>query len=412
MANVRNCVDIPELFCKFVGMSDEEHISLLQLLEEVRDSLQESFYESVWVRAEISELKQNRSGHCYLTLVEKDRDSDLLLAKVQAIVWASTYRTLKPYFFSATGSDLAVGMNVLVKVQVQYSELYGLSLIVYDIDPSFTVGELELARRKTIEQLKADGMFDMNSTLQMPALPRRLAVITSETAAGYRDFMRQLHENEYGFSFSTELFPALMQGADAPASIIRALEGVSQRLDDFDAVLIMRGGGGAMDLVCFDDYDLAVNVAQFPLPVLAGIGHDHDYHVIDMVANVSVKTPTALADYIVDLFAQEGCRVDSAARRLHLALKGKFSRELALVDNRVTAMRQAVQVRCLKESGRLDIYQGRISAADPQAVLSKGYAIAVKDGRKVDSVKSLEEGDLVKVMLKDGTFEADVRKLS
>lgn len=404
-------MDITELFCKFVGMGNEEHISLLQLLETVRDSLQESFYECVWVRAEISELKQNRSGHCYLTLVEKDRDSDLLLAKVPAIVWAATYRTLKPYFFSATGSDLAVGMNVLVKVQVQYSEMYGLSLIIYDIDPSFTVGGLELARKKTIERLKADGMFDMNSTLELPVLPRRLAVITSETAAGYRDFMRQLHENEYGFSFSTELFPAVMQGTDAPASIIGALDAVLERAGDFDAVLVLRGGGGAMDLVCFDDYDLAVNVAQFPLPVLTGIGHDHDYHVIDMVANISVKTPTALADFIVDMFAQEGYRVDSIAQRLHLALKGKFSREEALVDNRVTAMRQAVQVKCLKESGRLDLYESRISAANPEAVLSKGYAIAMKDGRRVDSIRSLENGDVVKVMLKDGTFEAQIRKL-
>lgn len=404
-------MDITELFCKFVGMGNEEHISLLQLLETVRDSLQESFYECVWVRAEISELKQNRSGHCYLTLVEKDRDSDLLLAKVPAIVWAATYRTLKPYFFSATGSDLAVGMNVLVKVQVQYSEMYGLSLIIYDIDPSFTVGGLELARKKTIERLKADGMFDMNSTLELPVLPRRLAVITSETAAGYRDFMRQLHENEYGFSFSTELFPAVMQGTDAPASIIGALDAVLERAGDFDAVLVLRGGGGAMDLVCFDDYDLAANVAQFPLPVLTGIGHDHDYHVIDMVANISVKTPTALADFIVDMFAQEGYRVDSIAQRLHLALKGKFSREEALVDNRVTAMRQAVQVKCLKESGRLDLYESRISAANPEAVLSKGYAIAMKDGRRVDSIRSLENGDVVKVMLKDGTFEAQIRKL-
>lgn len=404
-------MDITELFCKFVGMGNEEHISLLQLLETVRDSLQESFYECVWVRAEISELKQNRSGHCYLTLVEKDRDSYLLLAKVPAIVWAATYRTLKPYFFSATGSDLAVGMNVLVKVQVQYSEMYGLSLIIYDIDPSFTVGGLELARKKTIERLKADGMFDMNSTLELPVLPRRLAVITSETAAGYRDFMRQLHENEYGFSFSTELFPAIMQGTDAPASIIGALDAVLERAGDFDAVLVLRGGGGAMDLVCFDDYDLAVNVAQFPLPVLTGIGHDHDYHVIDMVANISVKTPTALADFIVDMFAQEGYRVDSIAQRLHLALKGKFSREEALVDNRVTAMRQAVQVKCLKESGRLDLYESRISAANPEAVLSKGYAIAMKDGRRVDSIRSLENGDVVKVMLKDGTFEAQIRKL-
>lgn len=391
-------------------MTDEQHISLLMLQEMIRDSLQESFYEQVWVRAEISELKSNRTGHCYLTLVEKDAGSDTVLAKASAIIWASTFRTLKPFFLSATGSELAVGMNVLVKVQVQYSELYGLSLIVYDIDPSFTVGEMELARQRTLERLKADGMFDMNSSLDLTLLPRRLAVVTSDTAAGYRDFMRQLHENEYGYSFVTELFPALMQGSDSPRSVIAALDRVASRIDEFDAVLIIRGGGGAMDLVCFDDYELAVNVAQFPLPVLTGIGHDHDFHVIDMVAHTSVKTPTALADFLIDAFAQEEYRADSLAQRLQLALKGKFNRELSLVDARVAALRRALDVRWVQELRRIELLEARVAAADPGRILSKGYSIVLRDGRRVDSAASLAAGDRVRIMFDDGAVEAEICK--
>ena len=307
-------------------------LGLLALQSRIKEALDDTFLETVWLQAEISELKQNPSGHCYLTLVEKDPRSNALVAKASAVVWASTWRMVKPYFAAQAGRPLEAGLSVLVRVQVSYSPVYGLSLVVYDIDPSFTVGQLELARQRTIARLQAEGMFDMNSQLELPPLPRRLAVISSATAAGYRDFMRHLEGNEYGFRFRTRLFQAVMQGTEAPASIIAALDAVAAEADAFDAVLILRGGGGAMDLVCYDDYDLAVNVAQFPLPVLTGIGHDHDYHIVDQVAHTHVKTPTALADWIVERFAAEAWQVESLLQRLHLAVRSKAVRQQGVID--------------------------------------------------------------------------------
>ena len=391
-------------------MESRNHISLLQLQDEIRTCVEDVFSDDVWVLAEVSELKE-RSGHCYLTLVEKDADGAGLKAKVPAIVWASSWRMMKPYFESETGQHLAAGMKILVYVQVQYSSLYGLSLIVHDIDPSFTIGELELARQRTILRLQEEGMMEMNTSLSLPPLPRRFAVVSSEGAAGYRDFMRHLHENEYGYRFFTDLYPALMQGADAPASIVAALERISERADEYDAVLIMRGGGGAMDLVCFDDYELAANVAQFPIPVLTGIGHDHDYHVIDMVACINVKTPTALADFIVDLFLREEMRVEEILARLRNAVGGKTAREAARFEKYVLRMRSAVSLLASSETRRLDRLEARVAAMDPSKVLARGYSVAYSDGCKVDSAQSLKEGGDLTVLFRDGVVETEIKKI-
>ena len=384
----------------------ERHIlGLSELLGMVREHIEEGFPTPVWVRAEISEVKNHPTGHCYLTLTESDGG---LKAKVPAIIWASSYRTLRPFFASETGQDLQVGMNVLVLAQVQYSELYSLSLIISDIDPSFTIGGLELQRRRTIERLQQEGMMDMNATLSLPLLPRRFAVISAETAAGYRDFMKHLHQNEYGFTFQTELFQAAMQGTEAPASIMAAMDAVAQRADEFDALLILRGGGGAMDLVCFDDYELAVNVAQFPLPVLTGVGHDHDYHVIDMVAYANVKTPTALADFLVDVVAQEDLRLESIAARLQLAVRGKSATEAAGFENMRLRIVSALQRRFDSALTALDKFEMRVLAADPTRTLEKGYSIVLKDGRKLDSAAALEPGDKLTIMMRDASIDVTI----
>lgn len=391
-------------------MANENQIGLLELQRMISDALEERFSRMVWLKAEISEVKVNYSGHCYLTLVEKDRES--VVAKSPAVIWASTFRTLGPYFESGTGRQLSSGMSVLLRVQVQYSALYGLSLIVCDIDPSFTVGELELERQRTIARLKTEGMFDMNSSLVLPALPRRFAVITSGTAAGYRDFMRHLHENEFGFSFRTTLFPAVMQGDACPGSIISALDKVSERLGEFDAVLIMRGGGGAMDLTCFDNYDLAVNVAQFPIPVLTGVGHDHDYHVIDMVAHTNVKTPTALADMIIDIFSGEYARLESLVQRMQFSLRLRCESQNASVDSWKMRIYNAASARIMAESGRIDLLDARIKAADPAEILAKGFAAVSRDGGRVVSAGAVSPGDEVRLLFRDGAVDCKVLKIN
>jgi exodeoxyribonuclease VII large subunit len=251
-------------------------------------------------------------------------------------------------------------------------------------------------------------MMELNSALELPALPRRLAVISAETAAGYRDFIQHLHGNIYGFVFSTTLFPAPMQGAEAPAGIIAALDTIVQRIEEFDAVLILRGGGSVMDLVCFDDYDLALNVAQFPLPVLTGIGHDKDYHVIDMVAWHNLKTPTALADYFIDIFAHEEQAVSSLISRLKLALKSKSHRELALFDNIKVRIRSAVSIKVSEALRKVDLLQARLVAADPRTLIAKGYLVVLKDGRRIASGEDLLPGQRLKVMFSDAVVECEV----
>lgn len=392
-------------------MEEKNPIGLLALQEQVKRHLEDHFFESVWLQAEISELKQNPSGHCYLTLVEKDPGSNALLARASAVVWASTWRMVKPYFEAQTGRSLAPGLSVLVRVQVSYSVLYGLSLVIYDIDPSFTVGELELARQRTIARLEAEGMFDMNAQLSLPLLPRRLAVVSSPTAAGWRDFRRQLEGNEYGFRFRLQLFPAVMQGDTAPESIIGALDQIAAEADSFDAVLIFRGGGGAMDLVCFDDYELAVNVAQFPLPVLTGIGHDHDFHVVDMVAHTHVKTPTALADWLLDRFAGEAWRLDTLVQRLHLAVRTHAAAQLGALEALKIRLVHAVLDRHADALHALDLLERRVEAADPRRALDRGFLIAIKDGHRTDRAAAFTPGDRLTLLFRDGSVEAEVSKV-
>ena len=392
-------------------METMESIGLVALQERVKGALEDAFTETVWLRAEISELKQNPTGHCYLTLVEKDPRSNALLARASAVAWASSWRLLKPYFQAQTGRDLAPGMAVLVRVQVSYSALYGLSLVIYDIDPSFTVGELELQRQRTIARLQEEGMFEMNAQLPLATLPRRLAVVSSATAAGYRDFCRHLAENEYGFRFSVRLFQAVMQGAEAPASIIAALDEVAAEAGAFDAVLLLRGGGGAMDLVCFDDYDLAVNVAQFPLPVLTAIGHDHDFHVADMVAHTHVKTPTALADWLIERFAAELWQVDLLQQRLHLAVRAKAEAERGVLDSLRLRVAHAVARRHADALHALDVLERRLDAVNPRSALDRGFLIALKDGRRAASAARFAPGDRLTLMFRDGTLDAEVKSV-
>lgn len=382
-------------------------MTLLQLQERIREGIEEAVPPVVWITAEIGELKMHSSGHCYLEFVSYREKGHAVAAKARGTIWSSTFRLLKPYFETTAGVALASGLNVLVKVQVSFSPIYGLSLNVLDIDPSFTVGELELKRQQTIARLKDEGCFDMNSSLQIPSLPRRIAIISSPTAAGYRDFMKQLHGNEGGFRFHTELFAAQMQGEEAPGSIVAALENIASREEEFDAVAIIRGGGAAMDLVCFDDYTLAVNIAQFPLPVVTGIGHDHDFHIADMVAHTWLKTPTAAADFFVDAFMQQYQFIMHLFQRISLTLAQKISIERQRLLQLHNSMAQSVAALVSKRRQELDILKLRLDAADPSRILAKGFAMVAVDGKRA-SAGDFVEGRKVRLTLHDGTVEFTV----
>ena len=277
-----------------------EKVSLTELQLIIRDSLYLALPDVYWVMAEISELKENNAGHCYLELIEKQPDEKNVRARVKAIIWSNRYRFLKAFFENITGESLREGLKILVKTKVEYHELYGLSLIISDIDPAFTIGEMAMKRQLVIKKLEQEGIFSMNKELAFPMVPLRIAVISSRNAAGYSDFINHLKSNSFGYVFYTALIETPLQGRETEPGVIRALDQIALNVHLFDVVAIIRGGGSQSDLSWFDSYNIAYHVTQFPLPVITGIGHDKDESVTDMVANVSLKTPTAVADFLID----------------------------------------------------------------------------------------------------------------
>lgn len=386
---------------------ERQHIDLFGLQSRLKQGIDSLFPNRIWVKAEVSAVKARNGGHCYLELSQSD--SNGLVAKASAIIWSSKYRIIAPYFQSVTGSPIQEGMVVLVEVQVNYSELYGLSLIINDIDPEFSLGVKELERQKTIERLQKEGLMDLQKGLQLPLLPYKIAVISAEDAAGYRDFVRHIAENPYGFTYDLTLFPALMQGAECPRSIISALDSVLEDGGQWDAVLVLRGGGSKLDLACFDDYDLAAVIAQYPLPVLTAIGHDQDFHVCDMVAHEYVKTPTALADFLLDIYEQEDERLSSLQTRMRLAFSNKIYQAESLLNMLQERMKGAFAMKIANMEAALRVIEARMAAADPRKILERGYALAVdKDGVVVKGVSGKAAGDKVSVMFADGTLECTV----
>jgi exodeoxyribonuclease VII large subunit len=389
---------------------EKEFIDLFELQHRLKKGVESLFPKRIWIRAEVGALKARNGGHCYMELSQSDENG--LVAKVNAIIWSSKYRFIAPYFESVTGSALQEGMVVLVEVQVNYSELYGMSLIINDIDPEFTVGVKELERQKTIERLQNEGLMELQKELELPLLPYRFAVISAEDAAGYRDFMRHLDENPYGFKVEPVLFPALMQGVDCPQSIISAMDKIMEDGEDWDAVLILRGGGAKLDLACYDDYQMAAVIAQYPIPVLTAVGHDQDFHVCDMVAYEYLKTPTALADYIMDIYEQEDERISSCETRIRLAVSNRLYREEALLDSLAARVKGGFSLKIAAMESALDVLHARIEAADPRKILQRGYALAL-DGAGVvlKAASGRRQGDKVSVMFADGTLDCIVENV-
>lgn len=386
---------------------ERDFIDLFELQMSIKEGIESLFPDRVWVKAEVSAVKARRGGHCYLELSQSGAEG--LVAKCSAIIWSSKYRFIAPYFESVTGSPLSEGMVILAQVQVNYSELYGLSLIIDEIDPEFTLGVKEMERQQTIERLRSEGLMELQKELQLPVLPYRLAVISAEDAAGYRDFMRHIEENPYGFKVLPVLFPALMQGAGCPASIVQALDSVLDSGQQWDAVLILRGGGSKLDLACYDDYQMSAVIAQYPLPVLTAIGHDQDYHVCDMVAHEYLKTPTALADFIMDIYQGEDERISSCQTRVRLAVSNRLYREETLLDSLASRIKGGFSLKIAVMESALQVLQTRIEAADPRRILDRGYALAVDaDGVVLRGTAGCKPGDKVSVMFADGVLDCIV----
>lgn len=386
----------------------KDYLELKELLARVKEGVEDAFPGRYWVKAEIGSWSPKANGHCYLTLTQSDRGKPV--ADIRAMIWKWNYPQLKAFFEQETGQPLQAGITVLVRVQVSFSEMFGISLFIDDIDPAFTVGEQALAKKKAIEKLTAGGYLDMQQELALPRLPYHLAVITSKTAAGYGDFRRHLLENEAGYAFRLDLYEALMQGEQAPASIISAL--LEAQEQPCDAILILRGGGSEMDLACFDDYDLAVAIATCPAPVVTAIGHDRDFHIADLVANRSVKTPTALADLFLDAYAAEDALLDDLQSRVRRAVADRVNAMVRKVDSLAQRLRFAAGARIDRARAALDLKEALIKASDPRKILSMGYALVTgRDGKVLKSVAPVAAGDRIGVRFADGTISAVVHEV-
>lgn len=402
-----------------------QYISLLELNSQIRQTLDTALAPYYWVVAEISELRVVQKGHCYLELVEKE--NNYLQAKLRATIWAYDYRNISGWFESITGEALKPGMKVLAKLRVEFHELYGLSANIKEIDPQFTLGERARKKQEVIAKLVAEGVFDMNKQLSLPYAPQKIAVISSATAAGYGDFMHHLQHNEYGYHFHVKLYGALMQGCDAPSSIIKALYVIHDNLESeaYDLVAIIRGGGAQVDMDCFDDYELASHIAQFPLPVITGIGHERDESIADLVAHTKLKTPTAVSAFLISGVASFEQRIDQLAQRIENNVRyicnaqsyklEELSRTFQLIKTRFWDKQQAVldqiQYKLLmhgrwiiqgqkkdlssilkklrnmsmstleKERHKLDYVHKAMQLSDPKQILKKGYTISYIDGK-------------------------------
>lgn len=432
---------------------ERKEYSLLELNGLVKNAVRNAFPETCWIRAEMSDVRVNiGSGHCYLEFIEKHPVSGQTVARARASIWAKTFRMLKPYFEGETGQVFTSGLKVLVKVSVDFHELYGFSLTVLDIDPAYTLGDMMRRRLEIIRRLQEEGVFSLNKELDFPVLPQRIAVITSPTAAGYEDFLNQLVHNKRGYVFYPKLFPAVMQGEKTEESIIAALERIYCQADKFDVVVIIRGGGSTSDLNSFDSYLLACHCAQFPLPIITGIGHERDDTVIDLVAHTRAKTPTAVAERLISvveeaeneiLFLQQQCieltreslqekqtrlqligmRLPSLVSRLlerHHAVLQLVGQKLpgvvrSCIDSKCSELdtmglrlRNASDSLLTKKRNELQLVEQFIRMASPDYILRRGYTLTIKEGRIVKHVTEISSGEEIVTRFADGEIRSRI----
>ena len=383
-----------------------EKYSLKELCDWIQEIVENDLPNRYWVCTEIASMSVR--GHCYMELVEK-AENGILAAKVRATCWNNVYNLLSAYFVQETGQSLHVGLQVMLEVSVEFHAVYGLSLNVWNIDPTYTLGDLAKQRQATIQQLTEDGVMDLQKALQIPSLPRRVAVISSADAAGYGDFCDQLKHNRFGFKFHVQLYPAVVQGDTAARSVVQALNSIAALEEEWDVVVIIRGGGASTDMSCFDDYNLASHCAQFPLPIIAGIGHTRDVSVVDMVVHTSVKTPTAAAEWLIERVAEQVERVGSLMLRLQRATQNAVSRE----KNRLLLYEQqifnAVRGKAVRERGKLDLWMKTIELHSPERIFKMGYSLTMVNGKMVRSQSEVNEGDVLETHLHDGVIQSVVK---
>lgn len=411
-------------------MNTERHITLFELNRLVREAIEDALPMEYWVEAELSECRESR-GHCYMELIQKDEQTATPIAKASAKCWANKWLTIRPYFERTTGQQLHAGMKVLLQVYPQFHEAYGFSWIVTDIDPTYTLGDMARKRQEIIQKLKAEGVFDLQKELQLPVFCQRIAVISSQTAAGYGDFCNQLADNPYGFKFETQLFPAIMQGEGVEQSIISALEQIYDM--PCDCVVIIRGGGATSDMSGFDTLALAENVANFPIPIITGIGHERDESILDMISHTRVKTPTAAAALLIDhlkgvLETIEGAQsmithyvqqklsiansqlsiISEAIPRLFSIVK---TRQEAKIDALYTRLPMLIERRFTSERHRLQLMDEKLKALDPTLLLARGYSITMHNGRAVKDASQLPPGAEIETRLAKGTIHSVIKSV-
>jgi len=407
-----------------------EKLSLTELQLIIKDSLYLALPDMYWVIAEISEMKENYNGHCYLELVEKLQDEINIRSRVKAVIWNSRYRFIKSYFENAAGESLRDGLKILIRVKIEYHEIYGLSLVINDIDPAFTIGEMALRRQQILKKLEAEGVLTMNREVDFPVVPQRIAVISSANAAGYTDFMKHLKGNSFGYVFYSALFESPMQGIETESGIINSLDRIASHIDKFDLVVIIRGGGSQIDLSWFDNYNIAFYVTQFPLPVITGIGHEKDLSVTDIVAHRSLKTPTAVADFIIGcmndtdnhiidltneivdrsmlMLTESKTKIETARSRLVPVAKAQ------LISNRTVLIRSkeflanALKNRLKIINNQLIGFGNSLKILDPENVLKRGYTITSLNGKILKKCKQVKKEDILETKFIDGSVSSKV----
>jgi exodeoxyribonuclease VII large subunit len=407
-----------------------EKLSLTELQQIIKDSLYIALPDFYWVMAEISEIKENYAGHCYLELIEKQPDEKNTRARVKAIIWSNRYRFLNAFFQNTSGESLKEGMKILVRIKVEYHELYGLSLVISDIDPSFTIGEMALKRQMIIRRLEEEGVFTMSRELEFPVVPQKIAVISSEGAAGYRDFISHLKGNSSKFVFYTALFETVMQGTETEQSVISALNRVADHPGMFDVAVIIRGGGSQSDLSWFDNYNIAYHVTQFPIPVITGIGHEKDLSVTDMVASQALKTPTAVADHLIERIADAEAGLNNIISGIYAITESVIDKNRSLLESFKMKMISgagsiAAGMKTLIERHRSDLTKGTfymldkaktkttvlentLGILDPENVLRRGYSITTLNGRLIKSAKETRIDDILSTRFSNGKINSKV----